>query len=898
MKSLKQDTFLVIDGNALLHRAWHAIPLLTTRDGRVVNAAYGFSMMLEKILEQFRPDYAAVAWDLPGDTFRHEAYAPYKAQRKKKEQELYDQIPLIQEILRAHGIPSLSAEGFEADDVIGTLSKTAADEGMQTLIVTGDMDSLQLVDDSTKVVSFVKGISETKTYDEAAVKERFGLTPSQLIDYKAFRGDPSDNLPGVSGIGEKSAVEMLHQFKTVDGVFAALKEGKVPEKYAKKLEGHEQTASLMRELVTIRRDVPLPGFRFEDAKAGREDLTKVVEMYRDLEFRTLLKKHMSAGVVEAPPIGAVGSGRDPLPAHRSFSEGGSSPLKRGTLVLVRSASEAEKSMDGLGPEVGVLAAVQIQQALFGPTVAVCAISDGTKTVVFPRPAKETLDAILVALESAKRVVTHDLKGLMHATGWKPDQRWSDLMVGSYVLNPGSRAHDLHSALAQLAGAKLPEFTGFNGDDELRAFGEAASHLSAAAKTLFARLEETGMKKVYLDIELPLVPVLFDMEAAGIELDVKALGKLRKTFAADLGRLRADIIKEAGEEFNVNAPAQLATILFDKLHLPTKGIKRTQSGFSTAASELEKLEDAHAIIPLVSQYRELAKLQSTYVESLPSLVRPDGRVHTTFNQTVAATGRLSSSDPNLQNIPIKTELGNKIREAFVAGRGKRLIAVDYSQIELRLAAVIAKDEPFVKAFREGADIHTRTAAEVWDVPEDKVTPEQRRSAKAINFGILYGMGPRSLARSTGMSMGEAQQFIEKYFAIHHKIREYMDATKLQAHEKGYVETLFGRRRYLPEVTSGVPMLVAMAERMAVNMPIQGTQADVVKLAMISVDHWLKTSGWPARLLLQVHDELVIECDADAVKAVSKGVKELMEGVANFEVPLTVEVEVGTSWGKMK
>lgn len=389
-----------------------------------------------------------------------------------------------------------------------------------------------------------------------------------------------------------------------------------------------------------------------------------------------------------------------------------------------------------------------------------------------------------------------------------------------------------------------------------------------------------------------------MEVEGIELDTKSLQELAVSLYQRTSTLNKQITKLAGVEFNLNSPSQLADVLFVTMGLSTKGIKKTKTGFSTAAPELEKLWDQHEIIPLLSEYRELTKLQSTYVEALPKLVGKDGRVHTSFNQTVAATGRLSSSDPNLQNIPIKTELGREIRKAFVAPRGRTLIAADYSQIELRLAAVISKDKPFIQAFQEGADIHTRTASEVWDVAEEKVTKEQRRAAKAINFGILYGMGPRSLSRSTGLSMEEAKHFIERYFEIHHAIRDYLDETKLKAHTDGYVETMFGRRRSLPEIQSGVPMLVASAERMAINMPVQGTAADIMKMAMLRVDGWLAKAGWPAKILLQVHDELVLEVDKAAADPVMAGVKEMMESVASFEVPLVVDVESGKNWGEMK
>jgi len=879
MTTHTNKTLVLLDGNALLHRAWHAIPPLTTKDGRVVNAAYGFAMALDTILKQWRPDYMVVAWDLPGKTFRHEAFEAYKAQRKEKEPELYAQIPLIQEILTNYGIPSVSVPGFEADDVIGTLATTAKKDGMNTLVVTGDQDQMQLVDDTTKLVYFIKGISETKTFDEAAVVEKYGFRPAQMIDYKALRGDPSDNIPGVKGIGEKGAKELISEFGSVEGILSAVGTGKLKPAVEKRLAGFEAVAREMLGLVTIVRDVPLGEFSIEQAKVGAPDLEKLLALYRDLEFKNLMRR-----------LGPVdGSGdANPQIGYQATNQRIATKIQ-----IVRGVANAAKALGEIkGETVAIIVADQAPD-LFGAKLAAIAVSDGTGTVVIPSPNAELLAMVEKKIAGAAKVVTHDWKKTMHLTGWPMDDRTVDLMVVSYLLSSASRSHDLAAIVPTVV---LPK--SFGTDKELASLGEAVQKLPAAATTMLARLKDAGMAKLLNDIELPLVPVLCEMERTGIAVNVDALDTLQEMLARKIETLTKQIQELAGEEFNVNSPSQLATILFEKLQLPTKGIKKTTTGFSTAASELEKLEDTHDIIPLVGEYREHAKLQSTYVEALPKLVGKDGRIHTTYNQTIAATGRLSSVEPNLQNIPIKTDLGNEIRKAFVAEKGKVLIAADYSQVELRLAAIIAKDKPFIDAFRDGADIHTRTASEVWEIAEKDVTSEQRRAAKAINFGILYGMGPRSLAKSTGMGMDEAKGFIDRYFQIHHAIRTYLDETKAKAHADGYVETLFGRRRYFPEIGTGVQMLVAMAERMAINMPVQGTAADLMKLAMLAVDGWLKTSKWPAKMLLQVHDELVIECDEMAVDAVAKGVKEMMEGVASFDVPLVVDVEVGKNWGEME
>ncbi|MBI4713847.1 DNA polymerase I [Candidatus Uhrbacteria bacterium] len=850
--------FLVLDGNALLHRAWHAIPPLTTKDGLVVNAAYGFSMALEKIREQFKPDYMAVAWDLPGKTFRHEKYEAYKATREKKEQGLYDQIPIIQDILKNFRIPSLSAEGFEADDIIGTLAESAEKKNFETLIVTGDLDSLQLVKPHTKVVFFQKGISETKTYDENAVQERYGLSPEQLIDYKALRGDPSDNLPGVVGIGEKTATELLKTHKTLDGIFSALENGNIEEKIAKKLRGNEKQAKDMKELVEIVRDVKTD-FNFDSAKTTEPDWNAIREIYQRLEFRTLLRKHSEDVKQEKQ--------------------------QNGRIQILRDETEIKKVLEKMSGRLGVFIAEQ-QADLFGSTQAAVSLSDGKTTIVVPNPAQKHLAEVKKIVEKSF-IITHNLKHLLHQTDWSL-KRTFDTMIAAYLLNSGSRSLDLSQ--------ELPK--SFATQKDYERLGQFVATFPKLAEQLEQKLKSVNVFSIFEEMEIPLIFVLYEMEKAGVLLDTKALEEFAKDLLKRLSELEKKIHTLADFDFNVQSPIQLAEILFEKLKLSTKGIKKTKTGYSTAAPELEKLWDSHEIVPLISEYRELAKLQSTYVEALPKLVDKDGRVHTTYNQTVTATGRLSSSEPNLQNIPIKTELGREIRRAFVAPRGKVLIAADYSQIELRLAAVIAKDQPFIEAFKQGADIHTRTAAEVWEIDENQVTKEQRRAAKTINFGILYGMGPRSLSRSTGLSFSEAKIFIDRYFEIHHAIQAYLDETKTKAHVDGFVETIFGRRRYFPEINSGVPMLIAAAERMAINMPIQGTAADIMKKAMLAVDGWLKQSQLSATMLMQVHDELVFEVENDVSDQVARGVKEMMEGVANFEIPLIVEIEKGENWGEME
>ncbi|HBK33553.1 TPA: DNA polymerase I [Candidatus Uhrbacteria bacterium] len=871
----QKPRLLLLDGNALLHRAWHAIPPLTTKDGLVVNAAYGFSMILERMLKQYAPTHMVVAWDRREKTFRHEEFAAYKAQREKKEQELYDQIPIIQNILKAHGIISVDARGYEADDIIGTYATQASKKEWETFIVTGDLDSLQLVDRHVHVVTFKKGVSETMEYDEAAVKERYGLTPKQLIDYKALRGDPSDNIPGVMGIGEKTAVILLQEYGDLAHILKALASGGLDQKYAKKFEGQEEIALQALRLVTIVKDMDLPlSLTQTTCQDAHED--EIKSLYQSLEFHSLLRHRQEKNEK------AVSKEEKEKPRASLVRKADASTLETFCRDRVIGFFVLPKPAD-----------------LFGSASIAFAFSDGKEFMVFSEPTEEEIKEAQRVLSLASTAIVCDLKKIFHLFGNVISGNFFDLELGYYLLHSGDRVHDVVDILRQTLGDRVSDTPiSLASAGEEKKIGFFVSCFIPAFQKIQKEMVECGMTSVFEHIEMPLVPVLYVMEKRGVLVNTKALGEFSKELQEELKGLTEKITKSAGETFNINSPLQLAEVLFDHLHLPIKGIKKTQTGYSTAAAELEKLWETHEIIPLISEYRELAKLQSTYVEALPRLVKPDGRIHTTYQQAVTATGRLSSSDPNLQNIPIRTDLGKKIREAFEAPRGKRILSADYSQVELRLVAVIAKDKAFISAFKEGADIHTRTAAEVWGIEELKVTSSQRRAAKAINFGIIYGMGPRSLARSTGMTMGEAKHFIDRYFEIHHAVKDYLDETKIKARERGYVETLFGRRRYLPEIHSGVQQLVASAERMAINMPVQGTAADLMKKAMLAVDGWLQTSKWPAELILQVHDELVFEVEKDAVSVVASGVKKMMEGVADFDVPLCVEVEAGKNWGEME
>ncbi|MFH1142675.1 MAG: DNA polymerase I, partial [Candidatus Uhrbacteria bacterium] len=662
-----------------------------------------------------------------------------------------------------------------------------------------------------------------------------------------------------AGIGDKTATELIQKFGSLKQMYQDFKAGKTRDlkpKIVEKLLENEQVAFDSKELVTIVLDVPVK-FKLSDVKLGQQDEEKIVKLYKDYEFKSLLRKR---GQVE------------------------NQPKKVTKTTKTQKTSNDLETLRG-AKELAFFAGENQQADLFGSGLATLALSDGQKTVVVSNPSVEQIRVALDILSQTKLIICHDVKRLLHLLPFtQSDLPFYDLMIASYLLNAGSRSHALEDVAQESVGAELQ-------------LPEDVGRFFEIYKKQTSELKDGDMIKLFDEIEMPLVPILYQMEKEGIEIDTDFLAKFSKELSKRLEKLTKDIQKEAGQEFNVNSPLQLTEILFEKLELPTKGIKRTKSGYSTAASELEKLRDAHKIIPMVEEYRELAKLASTYVDALPKLVAKDGRVHSSFNQVVTTTGRLSSSDPNLQNIPIRTELGREIRKAFVAGKNKVLLSSDYSQIDLRVVTIITKDKAFMKAFNDGADIHTRTASEVWNIPEDKVTKSQRRSAKAINFGIIYGMGPRALAASTDLTFSEAQIFIEDYLNAHPALQKYLEETKESAHELGYVETMFGRRRYLPELDSGVHMLVAAAERMAINMPVQGAASDIMKIAMIKVFKWLQDKD-DIKMLLQVHDELVFEVAKDKVESYGKKIKSIMEEAVDLGVPLVVDVEAGKNWGEMK
>jgi DNA polymerase-1 len=904
--AIKKQKFVIIDGNALLHRAWHALPPLTTKKGEVVNAVYGFIMIFFKMLETVKPEYIAVAWDRREKTFRHDEYDKYKAGREKQPDELYTQIDRIKEILDIFGVPSYSLAGFEADDLIGTITALTPQVEIEDIILTGDMDALQLVDETTKVMTLKKGISDTIIYDILEVEKKYGFSPAQLIDYKALAGDSSDNIPGVSGIGDKSAKELISEFDNLENIYRAIDDGKIEKikpRYLELLKRDREQAILSKRLATIVRNVEM-SFDLEKCRYQGFDHKKLFDIFQELEFRTLLKKIPGlAGEVKSSEIENRTERRDVnyylIDKDKDLDD------------LIKKLNQQEEfafdtETDNINP---------IEATILGLSLS---FKEGEAYYIVAKP--EFLAKLKPILENPQihkigQNAKYDLEVLANA-GIKVAGVNFDTMIAAYLLDPGSHGLSLDKLALAYFGYEMQsieELIGKKGKAQLTMdqvdinqvswyAGEDADYTYRLKQVLRPLLVQQRLLELFDNIEMPLVPVLQEMETNGVKLDLDFLVKMKKQVATRIKELEKKIYQAAGEKFNVASPKQLKEILFDKLEISANGIKKTKTGYSTAVGELEKLRGRHEIVDHLFEFRELSKLQSTYIVALPKLISPKtGRIHTSFNQTITATGRLSSSNPNLQNIPVKTDLGRKIRQAFITDFGFKLMAVDYSQIELRIAAHLSGDKKMIESFKNNEDIHTRTAAEINGVELDQVTKSMRRSAKAINFGVLYGMGTYGLAKTAEIPMEDAADFLERYFELYHELKDYIEETLEQARQNEFVETMFGRRRNLPEINSSVPMLRNSAARMAVNMPMQGTSADMIKMAMIEVLKFCKqknTDEKIIKLILQVHDELVFAIKEEYIKEFSKEIKKIMENVVKLKVPVKVDIKVGDNWGELK
>ena len=846
-------TLIAIDGNSLMHRAYYALPSMAAKDGTPTGAIFGFLRMLLKLLER-QPDYLVVAFDMKGPTFRHGEYGEYKAGRRPTPPDLGPQFPLLRQVLEAMGIAICQCEGYEADDILGTASRMAEAAGSDALLVTGDRDALQLITPHTHVLMTKKGITETVEYDEEALLAAYGLTPERMVDLKGLMGDASDNIPGVPGVGEKTALKLLEKYGTLENTLAHAGEEKGALRT--KLEQGAELARLSYRLGKIDTAAPLQAelsqwaFRPEALAGGLPLLYK-------LELR-----------------GIAGQLSDTKPEGEAPAE----PTAQTQRVAEEAALEAMvKALLGKSP-LGIQLEESCLYVAADPAMQYQVALDGGDLLTPGLTPEQALGAIRPLLEDPgveKRLF--DAKGLLHAIapyGVRLVGPWQDAMIQDYLLHAIHPADSLKTLLSE---RNLP-------------YG--AGGLLQAGQDMEAELREKGLLDLYNQVELPLVEVLYQMEREGFMVDGAMLRELSELFARRLEEIQQGIYQQAGESFNILSTKQLGVILFEKLGLPTR--KKTKTGYSTDSSVLESLQDHHPIVPLVMEYRFLSKLKSTFLDGLLALMQPDGRVHTSFNQNVTATGRISSTEPNLQNIPVRTELGREIRRAFVASPGRVLVGADYSQIELRLLAHMSGDTAMVEAFRTGADIHAITAGEVFGVAPEAVTSQQRSAAKAVNFGIVYGISDFGLARNIGVSRKEAGDYIQRYFQRYPGVKAFMDRCVQEGREKGYATTLLGRRRELPELASSNFNTRSFGERVAMNMPIQGTAADIIKLAMVRVYQALEREGLQAKLVLQIHDELILDTPMEEAERVKPLLKACMEEAMPLSVPLIADVREGHSW----
>lgn len=891
---------VLLDGNAIVHRSYHALPPFTTKKGELVNAVYGFSSTLISVKDKFKPDYIVATFDLKGPTFRHKKFEDYKATRVKAPDELYAQIERVKEVVMAFGLPIYEKEGFEADDIIGTIAKqltansSHSKEKMEVIIVTGDLDTLQLVDDNTKVYAMSRGISKAVLYDEKAIHDRYELSPDQLKDFKGLRGDASDNIPGVKGIGEKGAINLLKEYGSLEGVYKNIE--KIKGALKNKLEKDKANAFLSKDLGTIKTNVSIE-FDLRKCKTHDFDEQKLKNLFQDLGFYSLIKR---------------------LQNYKSDTNLPNSKEKKlipkKQLIGVKDFKYNVVSSDEL--DLFIVEAQKQKEIAMSINESGIAFSWKTGRASLVEVNEKNLKKIKDVFQNSE----------VKKIGWqlKNDYKWLrrrniylkgiyfDTMLAAYLLSSGDKI-ELRRVIfeeldeefeEEIKGQKSLDFSSEEKDNEKLC--QKVDYIWKLRSILGKKMEEisTSQEKegkhqlidLFYEAEVPLAEVLADIEINGIKINKIIFNGIAEKIGERVNKLEETIQKMAGKKFNVNSTQQLREILFTDLKIPTQGIKKTKTGFSTAAPELEKIKGAHKIIEKIVEYREIFKLKTTYLDTFPSLVEEDGRIHSTFNQAVTATGRLSSDHPNLQNIPIKTDLGKMIRTAFEAEEGNVLVAADYSQIDLRVMAHMSGDKKLTEAFWAGEDIHTKTAAEVNKITHSKVTQKMRRQAKALNFGVIYGMGSYGFSQSAEIPVAEAKEFIAKYMKEFSGVAEFIRKTKEEAKEKGYVETEAGRRRYIPDINSPNFMVQAGAERMAINMPIQGLAADIMKLAMIKVYEKYKDSK-TVKMILQVHDEIILEVRKKEAEKVSQDVKKIMEEVYKLKVPLVVDTKIGLNWGEL-
>ena len=883
------EKIMLIDGNSIVNRAFYGVPLLTNGEGRYTNGVYGFLNILFKLLDEEQPDYLAVAFDLHAPTFRHRTFDGYKGTRKGMPEELREQMPLLKEVLQAMHIPIFEQEGFEADDILGTLSALAEKNGIVPVVVSGDRDLLQLAGETLKVrIPKTKGgRTETEDYYAADVQAKYGVTPAEFIDMKALMGDASDNIPGVPGIGEKTAAKIITQYHDIETAIAHAAEIK-PKKASENLAAYQEQARLSKFLATIVRDMPLEWDK-EILKIGDMFNQTAYELVKRLEFKSMFSRFEGSA---SAPKQAEQTYR--FVADREGAKEVLAALKKGEVgyAFVYENEEGQglalyqEQLGGVWMEASMAFLMQELLEIFQPFFA----------------------------DSAYRKIGHDVKKdirFLRSYGYDGFTAEFDTAIGAYILNATGSSYEYDDIAAAFLNETYPSQEEVFGkgrtkktfavlpEAERTAYGARQAEIFfRARKVMEERLAENEQKSLFYDMEMPLIYVLADMEKYGIKVDKAALLAYQKRLGESLDGMEEEIYALAGEKFNINSPKQLGVILFEKLGL--KGGKKTKTGYSTAADVLEKLRTAHPIVERILHYRQLAKLKSTYADGLLAVMDAETeKIYSTFNQTITATGRISSTEPNLQNIPVRTEIGKRIREIFIPGTGYDwLMSCDYSQVELRVLAHMAQDKLLLESFLNGQDVHARTAAEVFGVPLEQVDSMMRTRAKAVNFGIVYGISDFGLAKQLDISRGEAAEYIKNYFARYTGVKKYMDDTVNHAREQGYVATMFGRRRYLPDIRHSNFNLRSFAERTAINTPIQGTAADIIKIAMLKVEQALSDAKVKSRILLQVHDELVLEVMETEKELVAQLVKKAMESAASLSVPLTADVAWGKNWAQTK
>jgi len=858
---------LILDSNSILNRAFYGVRYLSAKDGTPTNAIYGFLNILLKLIKEQEPDYICAAFDVKAPTFRHKQYEGYKAQRKPMPEGLAAQMPLAKDVLRAMGVTILEKEGYEADDIIGTVARLCEESEISCFIATGDKDDLQLASDKTKVILTVtkSGYNETIIYDDKAVKEKYHVTPTEFIDVKALMGDPSDNIPGVKGVGEKTAMSLIEKHHSIEYIYENIDGIGLKGAMLQKMKDGREMAFMSKELATINRNTPIEFNAEECVFDGFENNGELYEILKRLELNSIIKKLDLSG--------------------------GDNVKENEDIFKDFSYQVGDKNMIN-GDKVTVVLDFD------GDNISSAAVGVGNNAVVLNEQddIKELLedDSIAKVMFDVKEAIVKlngriDIKNIS-----------DDTAIAAYLVDPAKNEYTIEKLASEYFGTVIekPEVKQLSLLDDVESdrseyLAKCAVALGVLNDRIGDKIKENGQEKLYQEVELPLVTVLAHLEINGFLVDDNQLKEFADKLGEKIDALTNEIYKEAGEEFNINSPKQLGVILFEKLEL--KPVKKTKTGYATNADVLEKLRDKHPIVNFIMEYRQLAKLKSTYCDGLTAVVNPNThRIHSVFTQTVTVTGRLSSTEPNLQNIPTRTELGREIRKMFVAKDGYVLVDADYSQIELRVLAHIANDETMINAFRNNEDIHAVTASQVLGIPLEDVTKEQRSSAKAVNFGIVYGIGEFSLAQDLHISVKEAKAYIESYLEKYHGVRNYMESIKEQAKKDGYVKTMLNRIRYIPELKSPNYNIRQFGERVALNTPIQGTAADIIKLAMVRVDNRLINEGLKSKLILQVHDELIVEAHKDEVDKVKQILSEEMQGAMELNVPLKVDMSTGHSW----